>query len=99
MHLKLTEGNGIAALAEPIMDFPRTVPFGNATSVLGSSQSLIVVTDEQWLEGDIVAIIRPMNRSLLAMDDIEEARILSHPDVVAAIDAALPDIEAWERTL
>ena len=99
MDLKLTEGNGIAALAEPIMDFPRFVAFGNATNALGSSQSLIVTTDEQWLGRDIVATVRPMNRSLIVIDEIEEARILSHPDVVAAIDASLPDIEAWERTL
>jgi hypothetical protein len=60
---------------------------------------LILVTDEQWLEDDIVAAVRPMNRPISVIDDIEEARILSHPDVVAAIDAALPEIDAWERTL
>jgi len=99
MHLKLTEGNGIAALPEPIADFPRPAGFGNATNTFGSSQSLFVSTDEQAWISDIVAFVRPLNRSVAVIGAEEEAQILLHPDVAAAVAAAISDLEAWEQTL
>lgn len=99
MHLTLTEGNGLAALAEPIADFPRSAGFGNTTNTFGSSQSLCISTDEQTWISDVVGFVRSMNRSVAVISAEEEAQILSHPDVVAAVDAAVFDLEAWEQTL
>jgi hypothetical protein len=99
MHLTLTEGNGIGALAEPIMDFPRSPRIGNTTNTLGASQSLIATTDEHTWIGEAVAFFRPMNRSVAMISATDEAQALSHPDVVAAIEAAIPELEAWERDL
>jgi hypothetical protein len=100
MHLTLTEDNGLRALAEPIMDFPRSRSCTNTTSRLGSSQSLIVTTDEcAWFGNPVASIVRPMNRPVAIMGATEEAAILMNPDVTAAVAAALPDLEAWEQTL
>lgn len=95
--LKLTEGNGIAALGEPLVDFPRISWASNAAPPATASQPIFIVTDEAFLDIDVVAPIRPGNRPVVGMDAAEEERILKHPDVVAAIDATLPAIEAWER--
>jgi hypothetical protein len=99
MDLKLTEGNGIAALAEPMADFSRRAGFGNATNTVGPARSLLVSNDEQAWISDIVAIARPMNLSVAVINAEEEAQILSLPDVAVAVGAAIPDLEAWEQTL
>jgi hypothetical protein len=48
---------------------------------------------------DLIAVIPPRNVTAQISKAAEEARILSHPDVVAAIAEALPDLESWEKTL
>lgn len=100
--MKLLEGDGLAALAEPSPEFPRlaSFDFATATSTLGPAQSLIAGPDElSWIKGDVVARLQPMNSPIAPIWEAEEAEILSHPDVAAAVDASLPEIEAWERTL
>ena len=45
------------------------------------------------------AIIPPLNSTESVAKVKEETYALAHPEVVAAIEAAIPDIEAWEKTL
>lgn len=91
--LELREGNGIAALAQPITDVPDVAICRNGTAIL----AIKLATDEDWIGQDVMAAIRPANRPIVPMSESEEARILSHPDVAAAIETVLPEIEAWER--
>jgi hypothetical protein len=48
---------------------------------------------------DAFAIIPPLNSTESVAKAKEETYALAHPEVIAAIDAAMPDIEAWEKTL
>lgn len=96
--MQLVEGNGIAALAEPNMDIPRVVRFNNTTNTL-DTHGLTTITDELSWIGDTLVTVRPMNPTITMMWATEEAEILSHPDVAAAVEAALPDLEDWEHTL
>jgi hypothetical protein len=100
MQPRLIQSNGMAALAEPCTDFPALTRFSNATNVLGASQSLITPTDElSWFGGATAVGVPPLNRSFALVTAAEEAEILTHPDIAAAVDATLPQLEAWERTL
>ena len=93
MHV-LSEGNGIAALATLIEE----------GSARGMSNGAVVNTPpfgekpEAWIEKDAIYFGHVhANLLTLPMSEAEEARILSHPDVAAAIDATLPEIEEFER--
>jgi hypothetical protein len=100
MHVKLSEGNGIAALVEPDADFARPIKFGNSTNTLAVSGSLIGAVDEDlWIGGAALSVVQPMNRSIALISEAEELEILSHVEVAEAVTAALPDVEAWEHTL
>jgi hypothetical protein len=71
-------------------------------NIMPAFRPLLVSYDEESLlpeprEGLVVAA--PKNSSAAVSRTDEEARILSNPDVVAAVEAALPDLEAWEQTL
>jgi hypothetical protein len=95
MHQLLRESNSIAALPpESITEAPH---LATCTNGIGVFIVTIGAAPEEWMERDYVAATHRENRSMAPMDEAEEARILSHPDVAAAIDAALPEIEAWER--
>lgn len=96
--MQLAEGNGIAALAEPNMDIPRVARFNNTTTTL-DTHGLATTADELSWIGDTRVAARPMNPTIMMMWMTEEAEILSHPDVAAAVEAALPDLEDWEHTL
>jgi hypothetical protein len=41
----------------------------------------------------------PANAMARVATAADEARILSHADVAASLEAAVPDLEAWENTL
>jgi hypothetical protein len=97
MRLELEEGNGIAALAKPSTEVRDIARWANGTTVWAGGGVTIAVKDEDWMRQDAVAVTHPANRPIVPMDEAEEARILSHPDVVAAIETVLPEIEAWER--
>ncbi len=99
MKLKLWEGDGLAALAEPSRDFSLSAAFSNATGVLVASPLIEAGNESVWIPGEAVASVRSMNRPVVGITAEEEAEILRHPDVVAAVEAALPEIEDWERAL
>jgi hypothetical protein len=98
MHQLLKESNSIAALPpESVTEAPHLSAGANGMDVLIGTQVIISAAPEEWMEREYVGFVKRENRSLLPMDEGEESRILSDPDVAAAIDAALPEIEAWER--
>lgn len=100
LKLKLYEGNGLAALPESSADFALSSAWRNSTGTLLRPRLLIEVGDENvWIRDEVVAQVRPMNRPVVGIAAEDEAEILQHPEVVAAVDAALPDIEDWERSL
>jgi hypothetical protein len=45
------------------------------------------------------ATISPLNSIESVAKVKDETYALAHPEVIAAIEAAIPDIEAWEKTL
>jgi hypothetical protein len=96
MNQLLTESNSTAALPpESITEAPHFPLHANGMGVLIGA--VIIGAPEEWMEREYVSVAQRENRSIPPMDETEESRILSHPDVVAAIDTALPEIEAWER--
>jgi hypothetical protein len=97
MHVQLLEGDGIAALAKPIAEAHALAMYANGTTMHAGVQLTIGAPPEELIEQDIVAVAHHGNLAIPTMSEAEEARILSHPDVAVAIDAALPGIEAWER--
>jgi hypothetical protein len=97
MHVELFEGNGIAALPKPVEEGSGVVEYGNG-KMLVAGLPTFGEKAEAWIEKDIV--YPPHHHANLVtppMNEAEEARILTHPDVAAAIDATLPEIEAFER--
>jgi hypothetical protein len=93
----LKVGNESEALDQLKLDLPQRVPCTNGTSMFNAMA--IFLNDERGIEGEQTAVDHPTNRPVRSMDEAEEERVLTHPEVVAAIDAALPDVEAWEREL
>jgi hypothetical protein len=102
--------SGIAEKEGTDISVARLVSFpAGALKKLRSFHSLLVDEDESRYEGlnethhdedgTVLVITSLKNESVAAERAAEERRILLHPDVVAAIEAALPDLEAWERTL
>lgn len=86
--------------------FARPLRLSNAGVLTGnmpaSFRPLIAMGDGEPLipeQHDGIVRDAPSNMTASVTRASEEARVLSHPDVVAAIEDALPDLEAWERTL
>jgi hypothetical protein len=74
MAFKLTDGNGMAALAEPIAGLPPSMMFSNATRyTLGATPTLVSSDELFWIAGDAVAVARSMNRSVAPISPLEEA--------------------------
>jgi hypothetical protein len=91
----LAEGNEIASPVRPTLRYIGPVRLGNGAGALGAQQPLIATDDEAWIYEIAVTGHRPCPQVHVVHED-EEAAILSHPDVTAAVNEILPDIEAWE---
>jgi hypothetical protein len=89
-----TEGFGTASI------FGRSMRFGSHFGAHGQRPALLALAEPMSFghrEPTIIAV--SANRTARVSHATEEARVLGHPDVVAAIESALPDLEAWEGTL
>lgn len=74
MALKLTDGQGMAALAEPVATLPASTIFSNATRyTLGSIPRLVHSDELRWIAGDAVTLARSGNRSITLVSPLEEA--------------------------
>jgi hypothetical protein len=91
--MQLTEENALEILARPRPEI------SHRTSPMAAWQSLLGVPDEAWISDSALLASRSGNQIVEIVDADHEATVLGHPDVIAAIDAALPDIDAWGRTL
>ena len=84
--------------AAPILGRP--MHFANHFGAKGQQPALLVLEEPTiFRQHEVTAIAAPANRTLRVSLATEEARVLAHPDVIAAIASALPDLEAWEGTL
>jgi hypothetical protein len=98
MHLELEEGNSIAALPKPLTEPQELTLMVNGTMLPAGALMMVEAPPEDSLELDFLAVAHHhANRLITPMAEAEEERILSHPDVAAAIETVLPEIEAWER--
>ncbi len=105
MHV--TEGDGVMESFGAMPTFTRPLRLANARVVTGnvatsSFQPLIAMRDDEPLipeQHDVIVVAAPANTTANVGRASEEARVLAHPDVVAAIGDAIPDLEAWEKTL
>jgi hypothetical protein len=89
-----TEGLGAASV------FGRPMRFGSPFGGHGQQPALLVLAEPaSFGQCKPTVIAAPANRTARVSRATEEARVLSHPDVIAAIESALPDLEAWEGTL
>ena len=80
--------------------FGRPVQFANRFGANGQQPALLALAEPTSLgQHEVTIIAVPANRTARVSRATEEARVLGHPDVVAAIESALPDLEAWEGTL
>lgn len=74
MALTLTDGQGMAALAEPVAALPPSTIFSNATRYTLGSRPRLVHSDElRWIAGDAVVLARSKNRSITLVSPLEEA--------------------------
>lgn len=74
MARKLTDGQGMAALAEPVAALPPSTIFSNATRyTLGSTPRLVRSDELRWIANDAVALARSRNRSITLVSPLEEA--------------------------
>lgn len=75
MTLKLTDGQGVAALAEPVAALHPSTIFSNSTRyTLGSTPRLVHSDELRWIADDAVALARSKNRSVTPIFPFEEAR-------------------------
>ena len=89
-----TEGLGSASV------FGRPMRFGSHFGAHGQRPALLALTEPvSFVQVKPTIIAAPANRTARVSRATEEARVLAHPDVIAAIESALPDLEAWEGTL
>jgi|SRR5579875_2098109 len=80
--------------------FGRPVHFANHFGANGQQPALLTLEESvSFGHHEATIIAAPANRTARVSRATEEARLLAHPDVVAAIESALPDLEAWEGTL
>jgi hypothetical protein len=92
--MQLTEENALEILAKPRSETLR--PAGP----IAAWQPLLRTPDElAWISDSALVASRSRNQFIELIGGADEATVLSHPDVIAAIDAALPDIDAWGNTL
>jgi hypothetical protein len=88
-----TEALGAASI------FGRPV-FGSHFGAHGQQPALLVLAEPvSFGQRTSTIIAAPTNRTARVSRAAEEARVLAHPDVITAIESALPDLEAWEDTL
>lgn len=99
MRVELLEGNGIAALAKPVEESSGMAIRENGMLLIGIAERPPAASEtaEGWVEQDFASVTGTANTATPAMSEAEEARILADPDVAEAIDATLPEIEAFER--
>jgi hypothetical protein len=88
VSLKLTEGNGIAALAEPTSDWSTTTIFCNAWYTVGARAVRVTDDEVSWFMKDAASERHSMNRSLALAPVIDE--------VVEVIDPA-PSAEGYKE--
>ena len=101
MHLMI-EDKGIAEVVGTMEDC--TVHgFANATVKLPESPirkfQLYWDVEGAWPYADMAPFASPVNHSAAVAHAVEEQYILLHPEVSAAVEAAVTDLEAWERSL
>jgi hypothetical protein len=103
--MKLHEGHETVGSAGATAGFSAAVGCVNVGvpgAVIGTAFRSVI-----RVEGEDLILFEPVRSAALLRKNVsrgvadaeEEAHILGHPDVVAAVDAALPELEAWERTL
>lgn len=74
MAFKLIDGQGMAALAEPVASLPLPTIFSNATRyTLGGTPTLVSSDELCWIAGDVPAVVRSMNRSVTLVSPLDEA--------------------------
>jgi hypothetical protein len=95
-----------AEVFESMANFVPPLRLANAVVVGGAPvasafQPLLIRTaaETPLLAEDAFAILPPLNSTESVAKVKEETYALAHPEVIAAIEAAIPDIEAWEKTL
>ncbi len=94
------EGTESAIFSWPSRWADAAIPVGENT--MPAFRPLLASYDEESLlpePREVLIVVPPKNSSATVSRTDEEARILANPDVVAAVEAALPDLEAWEQTL
>jgi hypothetical protein len=80
--------------------FGRSAHFAGHFGANGQQPALIALAEPvSYGQREKTIIAMPLNRTARVSRATEEARVLAHPDVIAAIESALPDLEAWEDTL
>lgn len=99
--MDLIEGVGVTTEALGAASvFGRPMRFGGQFGAHGQQPALLTLTEPvSFGQRTPTIIAAPVNRTARVSRANEEARVLAHPDVIAAIESALPDLEAWEGTL
>jgi hypothetical protein len=98
--MSLIEGGVKSEAFDAASIFGRPVPFANRFGANGQQPALLALAEPvPFGQREVAVIAMPTNRTARVSRATEEARVLARPDVVAAIESALPDLEAWEGTL
>ncbi len=99
--MELTETGGVKTEAFGAASiFGRPMRLGSNLGANGQRPALLKLAEPApFGRRDTALIVAPANRTARVSRAAEEARVLAHPDVISAIQSALPDLEAWEGTL